>query len=279
VGSNPTPSATFEPVPEVHCGAAFCLRSELEFRSESGAILALVSPVMSASETALPAWWATICVQLDAPQPLEGEDGTVEGEIVGYYRNYGITAASEVRLRELIEAVVGDGKIDWQETEWHQIEPGDDRIPEGPTGEGIWHESGRLLFEKDQDRDELRALLGDGDSLDFSAQLWKEHPRMVSTLLVATLLPGVVLLTAAGILLDRFFPKPPAWIAIAGLFAFLSLFLVGMLIGAFVWIHIAKYFADAHLVQRMFCGPSIPVFSNACEWIYRSAFGAPSERN
>jgi hypothetical protein len=112
--------------------------------------------------------------------------------------------------------------------------------------------------------------------MDSQAQLWKEHPILISTLMTAAFIPAVALVAAAGIFLEQTLPKPHPIIAIAGLFLFVALFICGMLVGAFVWIHIAKYFCDRETARRMFCGPGLPVFTTLSAWIYRSAYDSES---
>jgi hypothetical protein len=98
-------------------------------------------------------FWVMASVKLHSPSLLFDESGKPDedGPLPGYYRTFGVTAASSKAAREMVVAAVDDGEIDWADSEISSI------VPESLaawiveksgdwTREGIWFESGRIFY-------------------------------------------------------------------------------------------------------------------------------------
>jgi hypothetical protein len=68
---------------------------------------------------------------------------------------YGVTAASETRLKKLIESVVTDGQVDWEESEWRPVDANDPGDRQTSGKEEVWFTSGRLLFGPEQEENQI----------------------------------------------------------------------------------------------------------------------------
>lgn len=103
----------------------------------------------------LQTFWIIACVALDReipPDPDDPEDD--DPPIVGYYRNFGVSAASEEEARRLVTADVPDGEIDWAESticprDIETLHPDIIARSGDWTEMGIWYKSGRALFPAD----------------------------------------------------------------------------------------------------------------------------------
>lgn len=90
--------------------------------------------------------WVMVSVKLHEPIPTD----TGTGPIVGYFRNLGIRCALQ-RIRDLVELEVADGSVEWEATEYCELDVAEldkdtlkraDITPE----EGVWYRSGRVLY-------------------------------------------------------------------------------------------------------------------------------------
>lgn len=93
------------------------------------------------------------CIELDAPiGGLEGEDS---GRLLaGYFRDFGVTAASEAEARMFVTGAVTDGRISWSHSTISSVVP--DRLHPAIiarsldwTTKGIWYAGGRIFFPRD----------------------------------------------------------------------------------------------------------------------------------
>lgn len=105
---------------------------------------------------------------------------------------------------------------------------------------------------------------------------WRTHPLVFWTLLVAAFLPAILLVTAAGIVLDAVWPDPGVLAVLVGLPALVAMLLVGMLLGAFAWLLVARHRVERAVIAAFFLDPNVPLFSAACARIFDAAY--PRER-
>jgi len=92
--------------------------------------------------------WVTVCVRLT--EPLHNVDTPTDPPVAGYFRNFGIRILGPQPKRYL-EQLISDGHIDWNETEFREIDPAslERDIRKGiaaPDANGIWYSSGRMYF-------------------------------------------------------------------------------------------------------------------------------------
>jgi len=92
--------------------------------------------------------WVTVCVRLTEPLHNVGEPN--EQAAVGYFRNLGIRLPGPQPKRYL-EQLIPDGSIDWNETEFREIDPAslDQDVRKqivAPDARGIWYSGGRIYF-------------------------------------------------------------------------------------------------------------------------------------
>jgi hypothetical protein len=84
-----------------------------------------------------------------------GEGGA--GVAVGYYRNFGVTAAGEQSAHMLVEKCIPDGTVSWSDSETKELSDSDVRklIGRKPPldleafraeSSGIWYESGHMFY-------------------------------------------------------------------------------------------------------------------------------------
>lgn len=99
--------------------------------------------------------WIMACVELhtEIPPDPEDEDGD-KRLIAGYFRNFGVTAATEGEACELVEAEISDGEISWPESKISvdvvtRLSPEIISRSGDWTERGIWYRSGRVLFPKE----------------------------------------------------------------------------------------------------------------------------------
>lgn len=96
-------------------------------------------------------YWVRACVYLRQPLVDEDDSGQV---IVGYFRNFGIRAATD-QIVPMIDAAVAEGQVPgdvaWNESDWYGVVRAslDEAIQARSvslTKEGIWYMSGRMFF-------------------------------------------------------------------------------------------------------------------------------------
>jgi hypothetical protein len=97
--------------------------------------------------------WVTVCVRLN--EPLHGVGESTDPPAVGYIRNFGIRLLGP-QPKPYLEHLISDGTIDWDETEFNEIDPHSlDRATRkqivSPSAKGIWYKSGRIYFPETSD--------------------------------------------------------------------------------------------------------------------------------
>jgi hypothetical protein len=102
------------------------------------------------SESMLSHFVVIVHIRLD--RLVKVDDGNF---VVGYYKNFGVSAASKKGAQEFIAAEVTDGAIDWQEVEWRAFgcakeNPVLQQAFDQFKGEGIWYRSGRAFYPADE---------------------------------------------------------------------------------------------------------------------------------
>ncbi len=93
-------------------------------------------------------FWARLLIRFPEPTPVADADIK---EIHGYFRVYGISAATDSAARAILQRSIRDGVIDWSESELSLVDPEllDEAIRErmrDPARNGIWYESGRIFI-------------------------------------------------------------------------------------------------------------------------------------
>jgi hypothetical protein len=93
-------------------------------------------------------------VALDHPIAPDPDDPEDSGDAVGYFQNFGVTAATEGEACELVEGAIQDGEIRWEESRVsrdviHRLSPAIlDRAGDW-SERGVWYKSGKALFPAD----------------------------------------------------------------------------------------------------------------------------------
>lgn len=100
--------------------------------------------------SSLKTYWIQVCVDLDRTVPADLSDDD-DGPIVGYYKNYSVTATSEGEALELVAGTISDGTIDWSESRVSsdvvdRLDPTILLKAGDWSTEGIWYETGRVFF-------------------------------------------------------------------------------------------------------------------------------------
>jgi hypothetical protein len=92
--------------------------------------------------------WMTVCVLLDVPN--EEEEGDPGKSASGYMMNLGLRLPGP-QPKSFLEKFFPDGVVDWEETEYYQVEPAelDEELRkhiEIPDRDGVWYRSGKIFF-------------------------------------------------------------------------------------------------------------------------------------
>jgi hypothetical protein len=86
--------------------------------------------------------------------------------------------------------------------------------------------------------------------------------------------PAVAGEIALGRWLTQFMPQPGLIAMLCFAPAIVVLFIVGMLIGATIWLLLMKRFVHQNTLATFFIeGPRVPVFSNLCSKIFAWSYG------
>jgi hypothetical protein len=99
--------------------------------------------------TSLKTYWIMIRVDLIEVRPVS--DPEQNGSIGGYFRNFGVTAASEREACDFVAGEVEDGNVDWSQSKVAADVMGrlDRKILERSgdwSQRGIWYRSGHVFF-------------------------------------------------------------------------------------------------------------------------------------
>jgi hypothetical protein len=94
---------------------------------------------------------ATVCIHLNTPLPSNERPNGLP--MVGYFCNISFRIA-EGDPRIVLESVVSDGKINWDDTEVHEVTVFDlardiRKQIQAPDSNGVWYRGGRMFFPRD----------------------------------------------------------------------------------------------------------------------------------
>ena len=98
-------------------------------------------------------YWIMVCVNLHQEiAPTDDEED--RRPLVGYYRNYGVTAPSEEEACSIVESRVEDGSIRWHDTRVSvdviaRLDHAIVAMAKDWTSAGVWYVSGRVLFPRE----------------------------------------------------------------------------------------------------------------------------------
>ena len=102
----------------------------------------------------------------------------------------------------------------------------------------------------------------------------REHPAVCLSLFAFMFIPAVVGEVALGRWLTQFMPHPGLIAMLCFAPAIVVLFVIGMLIGATIWLLLMERFVSQNLLATFFLGgPRVPVFSNLCSKIFAWSYG------
>jgi hypothetical protein len=92
--------------------------------------------------------WVSVCVDLPAPVPFEGDPGAPM--VVGYFQGFGLRIRGEEVQRHM-QGLVADGRIDWSDSRWRAVAVEDlekdvRRGITAPDDAGVWYRGGKMYF-------------------------------------------------------------------------------------------------------------------------------------
>src|SRR5213593_2889834 len=104
--------------------------------------------------------------------------------------------------------------------------------------------------------------------------LWRhqaKHPFVTSALFVFILAPPIPLIIVAAWILKQLAPNPRGWQIIMATPLFILIFVLGMLLGAMLFLIVMKPFVKREILEPHFIYPGVPIASSlsAClfQWI------------
>jgi hypothetical protein len=102
----------------------------------------------------------------------------------------------------------------------------------------------------------------------------REHPALCLSLFAFMFVPAVAGEIALGRWLTQFMPHPGLIAMLCFAPAIIVLFILGMLIGATIWLLLMKRFVNHNTLATFFLeGPRVPIFSNLCSKIFAWCYG------
>ena len=102
----------------------------------------------------------------------------------------------------------------------------------------------------------------------------REHPALCLSLFTFMFVPAVASEIALGRWLTQFMPHPRLIATLCFAPAIVFLFILGMLIGATIWLLLMKRFVHQNALATFFLGgPRVPIFSNLCSKIFAWSYG------
>lgn len=102
----------------------------------------------------------------------------------------------------------------------------------------------------------------------------RDHPVLCLSLFAFMFLPAVASEVALGRWLTQFMPHPGLIAMLCLAPVMVILFIIGMLLGATIWLLLMKRFVHQHILATFFLGgPRVPVFSNLCSKIFAWSYG------
>ena len=120
--------------------------------------------------------------------------------------------------------------------------------------------------------DQMKA---DRNSRKIGARLpCREHPALCLSLFALMFIPAIAGEVALGRWLTQFMPHPGLVAILCFAPVMAILFIIGMLIGATIWLLVMKRFVHQNVLATFFLGdPRVPVFSNLCSKIFAWSYG------
>jgi fucose permease len=118
-------------------------------------------------------------------------------------------------------------------------------------------------------------MKADCNSRESGARLpCREHPVLCLSLFAFMFVPAVAGEVALGRWLTQFMPHPGVVAMLCFAPVMVSLFIIGMLIGATIWLLLMKRFVHQNILATFFLGgPRVPVFSSLCSKIFAWSYG------
>jgi hypothetical protein len=118
-------------------------------------------------------------------------------------------------------------------------------------------------------------MKADRSSHETAARLpCREHPALCLSLFVLMFVPAVAGEIALGRWLTQFMPHPGLIAMLCLAPAIVGLFILGMLIGATIWLLLMKRFVQQSTLAIFFLrGPRVPIFSSLCSKIFTWCYG------
>jgi hypothetical protein len=99
-----------------------------------------------------------------------------------------------------------------------------------------------------------------------------KHPWLTTTLFFFLFTPAILLIIPVGKALQRLFPEPHFWMIFPGAALFILTFMVGMLVGAILFVLVMKSFVDKTVLAPFYIYPGVPATSHLSARIFRWAY-------
>ena len=104
-------------------------------------------------------YWVVLEVNLHSTFTVhDPETNEEDGPVIGYFRTYGVTAASEAEASALAASEVQDGEINWAESQVSVVVP--ERLDpeilarsEDRRKVGVWYRGGKMFYTPDDDEE------------------------------------------------------------------------------------------------------------------------------
>ena len=101
----------------------------------------------------------------------------------------------------------------------------------------------------------------------------RQHPIAFSSLLLSMIVPAVVGVTAMGFLLKNLWPVPALPQIVVGAVVMVAAIAPLMLLGAGVWLLVARCFVARSVAKAFFVYPGMGIFSRMSESMFEVAYG------
>jgi hypothetical protein len=102
----------------------------------------------------------------------------------------------------------------------------------------------------------------------------REHLVLCLSLFAFMFVPAVAGEVALGRWLTQFMPHPGLIAMLCLALVMVILFIIGMLLGATIWLLLMKRFVHQNILATFFLGgPRVPVFSSLCSKIFAWSYG------
>lgn len=105
----------------------------------------------------------------------------------------------------------------------------------------------------------------------------RKHPIAWWSLVVAMLTPAVAAITALGMLLKQLFPSPTQLLILAGGGLFILAIPPLMLLGAFLWLLVARGVVPRSVARAFFIHPGFGILSRVDQGMFTCVYGKDDE--